>query len=74
MGLGDLLQDPFPAPRRPEQDPSTRQGDPLKQETRKDRAPSKHVHPKEINPEIQQSIDQNILERHQKRTACELSD
>ena len=37
MGLGDLLQDPFPAPRRPEQDPSTRQGDPLKQETRKDR-------------------------------------
>ena len=58
--LGTSCKKPLPAPQRPEQDLSTRQGDPSKQEPQEER--------------VQQSIDQNILKRHQKRTAFELSD
>ena len=34
---GYLLQEPLPASQRPEEDPSTRQGDPFKQEPREER-------------------------------------
>ena len=41
-GTRDLLQDPLPASGRPEQDPSTRQGDPFRQETLEERGLQKN--------------------------------
>ena len=41
----NLLQDPLQAPQKPEQDSSTRQGDPSEQATPGREGPAKHARP-----------------------------
>ena len=57
-----LAASPFRAPQKPKQGPSTRQGDPSKQDT-----PGREG----LAPKTDDF--QNILQKHQMRTACELA-